>query len=110
MYVSFGEIQLLCDIVIIQTLTKQPIDRAKTAGLFAKAAHPVPPKLVPVMMIAPEQKNSWSKLLTSILSTEADSIVKNSAEGMPMRHYSQKALQPFGNGTILASRRKRQID
>jgi hypothetical protein len=45
----------------------QSSDEWENARLFPKAAHCVLPKLIPIMMIAPEQKNSWSKLLTSII-------------------------------------------
>jgi hypothetical protein len=34
LYANFGDIQLPCDIAMIQTMTKHSIDRTKTAGLF----------------------------------------------------------------------------
>jgi hypothetical protein len=43
LYVHFGEIQLLCDIAIIQALNQQAIDRAKGTRLLPKAAHFMPP-------------------------------------------------------------------
>jgi hypothetical protein len=43
LYVQFGEIQLPCDIAVIQALTQQAIDGAKDTRLFPKAAHSRPP-------------------------------------------------------------------
>ena len=38
LYVHFGEIQLLCDIAVVQTLSQQAIDGSKDSGLFLKAS------------------------------------------------------------------------
>jgi hypothetical protein len=43
LYVHFGQIQLPCDIAVIQALTQQAIYGVKDTRLFPKAAYSVPP-------------------------------------------------------------------
>jgi hypothetical protein len=43
LYLHFSEIQLVGDIVVVQTLTERAVNRAKDARLFPKAAHFMPP-------------------------------------------------------------------